>query len=309
MSNSVITPNKLKFHMFRDERFIDLNLYQFGWERTDPCHAYGPHIRNHYLFHYVISGKGKLFANEEVYDIGPRQGFLIVPGQITTYRADEQEPWEYTWLEFDGLRAHESIQAAGISGAKPVYTAAGREAGQRLQDEMLYIVNHGDADPIHLIGHGFLFLEQLAACSATRRYFGERRLRDFYMREALSFIDQNYQNDISIEDIAAVCGLNRSYFGKIFRDTVGESPQEYLLHYRMARAAQLLKETKQPIGEIAPQVGYANQLHFSRAFKNVHGISPREYRLTHMMPEERPDMEVGKADLKKEQKVWAPTQS
>ena len=291
MSNSVITPNKLKFHMFRDERFIDLNLYQFGWERTDPCHAYGPHIRNHYLFHYVISGKGKLFANEEVYDIGPRQGFLIVPGQITTYRADEQEPWEYTWLEFDVLRAYESIQAAGISGVKPVYTAAGREAGQRLQDEMLYIVNHGDADPIHLIGHGFLFLEQLAACSATRRYFGERRLRDFYMREALSFIDQNYQNDISIEDIAAVCGLNRSYFGKIFRDTVGESPQEYLLHYRMARAAQLLKETKQPIGEIAPQVGYANQLHFSRAFKNVHGVSPREYRLTHMMPEERPDRE------------------
>ena len=291
MSNSVITPNKLKFHMFRDERFIDLNLYQFGWERTDPCHAYGPHIRNHYLFHYVISGKGKLFANEEVYDIGPRQGFLIVPGQITTYRADEQEPWEYTWLEFDGLRAHESIQAAGISGAKPVYTAAGREAGQRLQDEMLYIVNHGDADPIHLIGHGFLFLEQLAACSATRRYFGERRLRDFYMREALSFIDQNYQNDISIEDIAAVCGLNRSYFGKIFRDTVGESPQEFMLHYRMARAAQLLKETRQPIGEIAPQVGYANQLHFSRAFKNVHGVSPREYRLTHMMPEERPDRE------------------
>ena len=291
MSNSVITPNKLKFHMFRDERFIDLNLYQFGWERTDPCHSYGPHIRNHYLFHYVISGKGKLFANEEVYDIGPRQGFLIVPGQITTYRADEQEPWEYTWLEFDGLRAHESIQAAGISGAKPVYTAAGREAGQRLQDEMLYIVNHGDAEPIHLIDHGFLFLEQLAVCSATRRYFGERRLRDFYMREALSFIDQNYQNDISIEDIAAVCGLNRSYFGKIFRDTVGESPQEYLLHYRMARAAQLLKETKQPIGEIAPQVGYANQLHFSRAFKNVHGVSPREYRLTHMMPEERPDRE------------------
>ena len=288
---NVSTETKFRFHVFQDERFVDLNLYQYGWEQTEPLHSYGPYARNHYLFHYVISGKGKLFANEEVYDIGPRQGFLIVPGQITTYRADEQEPWEYTWLEFDGLRAHESIQAAGISGEKPVYTAAGREAGQRLQDEMLYIVNHGDADPIHLIGHGFLFLEQLAACSATRRYFGERRLRDFYMREALSFIDQNYQNDISIEDIAAVCGLNRSYFGKIFRDTVGESPQEYLLHYRMARAAQLLKETKQPIGEIAPQVGYANQLHFSRAFKNVHGVSPREYRLTHMMPEERPDRE------------------
>ena len=47
MTSSVITPNKLKFHVFRDERFIDLNLYQFGWERTEPLHSYGPHARNH----------------------------------------------------------------------------------------------------------------------------------------------------------------------------------------------------------------------------------------------------------------------
>ena len=43
----------------------------------------------------------------------------------------------------------------------------------------------------------------------------------------------------------------------------------------MARAAQLLKETRLSIGEIAAQVSYDNQLHFSRAFKNVHGVSPR----------------------------------
>ena len=49
-------------------------------------------------------------------------------------------------------------------------------------------------------------------------------IRDFYIKEALSFIEQNFQNDISIEDIAACCGLNRSYFGKIFHDTIGRSP-------------------------------------------------------------------------------------
>lgn len=281
MSSSVITPNKLKFHVFRDERFIDLNLYQFGWERTDPSHSYGPHVRNHYLFHYVIAGCGKLFANEQVYDISTGQGFLVVPGQITTYRADEKTPWEYTWIEFDGLRAHESLNLAGISGAKPVYTAASREAGEKLREKMLYIVNHGEANPIHLIGHGFLFLEQLAASSADRHQNSERNLRDFYMKEAISFIEQNYQRDISIEEIAEICGLNRSYFGKVFRDTIGESPQAFLMHYRMARAAQLLKETRLPIGEIAALVSYPNQLHFSRAFKKVHGVSPREYRLTH----------------------------
>ena len=80
-------PEKLKFHVFRDERFIDLNLYQFGWERTAPTHSYGPYARNHYLFHYIIEGRGQLMANEQVYTVTPGHGFLVVPGQVTTYRS------------------------------------------------------------------------------------------------------------------------------------------------------------------------------------------------------------------------------
>jgi AraC-like DNA-binding protein len=65
------------------------------------------------------------------------------------------------------------------------------------------------------------------------------------------------------------------------RDTMGESPQGFLLHYRMARAAQLLTESRLPISTISTMVSYPNQLHFSRAFKNVYGISPRDYRAKH----------------------------
>ncbi|RAW59148.1 hypothetical protein C4N24_03720 [Faecalibacterium prausnitzii] len=101
------------------------------------------------------------------------------------------------------------------------------------------------------------------------------------MKEALSFIEQHYSEDISIEDISSFCGLNRSYFSKVFRDTMGESPQGFLLHYRMARAAQLLTESRLPISTIGTMVSYPNQLHFSRAFKNVYGISPRDYRAKH----------------------------
>ena len=212
MPDSIITPNKLKFHVFRDERFIDLNLYQFGWERTEPLHFYGPHTRNHYLFHYVISGKGRLYANETEYPIHPGQGFLIVPGQITTYYADEVEPWEYTWIEFDGLRAQESLRLAGISGKEPIYSSASREAGTKLEQQMLFIVNNGTADPMRLIGHAFLFLAQLVESSAHRRTQSTRRIRDFYIREALAFIEGNFQRVITIEEISAVCCLKRSYF-------------------------------------------------------------------------------------------------
>lgn len=89
----------------------------------------------------------------------------------------------------------------------------------------------------------------------------------------LSFIEQHYSEDISIEDISS---------SKVFRDTMGESPQGFLLHYRMARAAQLLTESRLPISTISTMVSYPNQLHFSRAFKNVYGISPRDYRAKHL---------------------------
>ena len=292
--NDVYTENKLKFHVFQDERFVDLNLYQYGWERTEPLHAYGPHKRDHYLFHFVISGKGTLYSNDTAYRIDRGHGFLILPDQTTTYVADEEDPWEYTWIEFDGLRVSESISLAGLSAAQPVYTPQNHEAGRLLQEQMMYIVNHPQDSPVRQIGQGFLFLDQLVQSSAARRLPSQRRLRDFYMKEPLSFIEQNYQRDISIEEIAAFCGLNRSYFGKVFRDSMGESPQAFLLHYRMARAAQMLKETTLPIGTISTMVSYANQLHFSRAFKSVYGMAPRTYRQAHFIRTEEKDGGTGK---------------
>ena len=51
------------FSVFPSENFIDLGLYQFGWEKCDPSHSFGPAARNHYLFHYCISGTGILYSN------------------------------------------------------------------------------------------------------------------------------------------------------------------------------------------------------------------------------------------------------
>ena len=86
------------------------------------------------------------------------------------------------------------------------------------------------------------------------------------------------------EEIASACGINRSYFGKIFRKSIGRSPQEFLMNYRMVKATELLKLTSLSIAEIGSAVGYENQLHFSRAFKTVYGISPRQWRNQHKNP-------------------------
>lgn len=203
---------------------------------------------------------------------------MIFPHQICTYIADHEIPWEYVWIEFDGLRAKETVELAGLSPDQPVYRARYKDILESMKQEMLYIVNHKDESPFHLIGHLYLFIDSFVRSATSGQVNKGNSLRDFYIKEAFSFIEQNFQNDISIEEIASFCGLNRSYFGKIFRENTGKSPQDFLISYRMTKATELLKLTGLSVGDIGNAVGYPNQLHFSRAFKNTYGISPRQWR-------------------------------
>ncbi len=278
--------SNILFNIFPHENFIDLGMYQYGYEQCDPGHSFGPAARNHYLFHYIISGTGTLMADNskgetQTYSIKSGQGFLIFPGQITTYFADPNIPWEYIWIEFDGLKAKELLYLTELSLDAPVYHSHSKALREQMMNEMLHIVHHAQESPFHLIGHLYLFLDYLTQSSKSTKLVQSSKMSDYYIKEAIHYIEQNFQNNISVEDIASVCGINRSYFGKIFRNTLGRSPQEFLINYRMTKAAELLKLTSLSIAEISSAVGYENQLHFSRAFKKIYGISPREWRNQH----------------------------
>lgn len=272
------------FSVFPNENFLDLRLYQYGWEQCAPLHSFGPYVRNHYLFHYVISGRGHLDSTDadgvrRDYSLGPDQGFLIFPGQVSTYAADRDQPWKYVWLEFDGLRVAEFVESAGLDLAQVVYRPQSTVEGQRVRDIMLYMADHSDASPLHLTGNLFLFLDALIQTSSTRRALHGVQLKDFYIQEAINYMEHNYQRELSVEELADVCKLNRSYFSKLFKDSMGCPPQEFLIRLRLAKAADLMKGTRKSIGDIAAGCGYPNQLHFSRAFKKRYGVSPREWRL------------------------------
>ncbi len=275
--------DNFSFSLFPNENFLDLRLYQYGWEQCAPLHSFGPFVRNHYLFHYVLSGRGFLDADgrdgvTRKYHLEADQGFLICPGQVTTYCADRDEPWKYVWLEFDGLRAAEYLGSAGLGPAQPIYRPLSPALAQPVRDTMLYITEHSEASTLRLIGHLCLFLDALIQSSSTRQALRGGRLQDFYIQEAITYMQHNYQRELTVEEIAGVCKLNRSYFSKLFKENTGCSPQEFLIRLRLSKAADWLKGTSRSIGEIAALCGYPNQLHFSRAFKKRYGISPREWR-------------------------------
>ena len=284
--------DNLSFSVFPNDNFLDLRLFQYGWEQCAPLQSFGPFVRNHYLFHYVISGRGVLDATNpggatRFYHLEADQGFLICPGQVTTYAADRQKPWKYVWLEFDGLRAAEYLASAGLNTNQPIYRPRSPAAGATPRDRMLYIAGHSDASPLHLVGHLCLFLDGLIRTSSSRRELQGGQLKDFYIQEAVNFMEGNYHRDLTEEEMAQACGLNRSYFSKIFRDSMGCPPQEFLIRLRLAKAADQLKGTENSIGSIAAQCGYPNQLHFTRAFHKRYGLPPREWRKQNRTKKER----------------------
>ncbi|MBQ3339615.1 MAG: AraC family transcriptional regulator [Atopobiaceae bacterium] len=271
------------YQVFPATDYIDLVPYQYGREFCHPGHAFGPARRNHYLFHYVISGRGTLISQDEEghetrNELHAGQGFMIFPQQINTYQADMDDPWVYTWVEFDGMRVRDTLDLIGLTPSYPVYTPSNEELRAQLEQEMLFLSTHSEAPVLQLIGHLYLFFDCLVRSSSRRGPSPSGKLQDIHVRTALEYVERHYREDITVADIARSTGLNPSYFGKVFKEATGRTPQQHLIGYRMNKATELLKLTSMSIAEVGAEVGYPNQLHFSRAFKGFCGLSPRDWR-------------------------------
>ena len=168
--------------------------------------------------------------------------------------------------------------SAGLSIDNPVYRSSDPYYTDQMKDSMLYMAQHAEETTFNLISHLYRFLDCLTRSSSSRMTPAANTMRSQYLGRAFTFIHQNFQNDITVSDIAEFCKIHRNYLGKIFRDQLGTSPQEFLITYRMNKADRLLRTTRLSIKDIGNAVGYPDQLHFSRAFKNVYGLSPSQWR-------------------------------
>ena len=99
------------------------------------------------------------------------------------------------------------------------------------------------------------------------------------LREAVSYIDQNYnKEEISLNTVAQIANISPNHFSSIFSQEMGITFIEYLIQKRMDQAKILLRTTQMRSSEIAYQVGYRDPHYFSSTFKKTQGMTPREYR-------------------------------
>ena len=98
------------------------------------------------------------------------------------------------------------------------------------------------------------------------------------VEKALEYINYQYKEPISLNDIADKLYLNASYFCKIFREETGESFTKFLMKLRVDKAIELMNDPTLKIYEIANLVGYEDVQYFTRIFKTISGVSPVQYR-------------------------------
>ncbi len=104
-----------------DTNNIELSIFNCGLERCAPGQTWGPGIRDHYLIHLVVSGRGVFEVGGKTFAVAPGDLFFAKPSQLIRYTADEQQPWEYSWVGFNGACAHKLAAQLPFTDEAPVH--------------------------------------------------------------------------------------------------------------------------------------------------------------------------------------------
>ena len=103
-------------------------------------------------------------------------------------------------------------------------------------------------------------------------------LLPWQLRLAKDYLEDNFNRNVGLEEVAKLTGLSRSWFARGFRGSTGVAPYAFILQIRVRKAKELLLDLKTPIATIATLVGFADQSHFTKIFRRYAGATPREWR-------------------------------
>ncbi len=101
-------------------------------------------------------------------------------------------------------------------------------------------------------------------------------LPKYKLQQAINYIQAHLAEDISLEAIAAELDMSRYYFCRLFKQSTGISPYQYVIQCRIDRAKALLLQGQQSIADVALQVGFTSQSHFTKHFKRLVGATPKQ---------------------------------
>lgn len=260
-----------------------LNLCHSGTDTCRPDSSNGPLIKNFYLIHYILSGKGTFTVGNRQHHLGPGDAFIIRPGKTVVYAADAEDPWQYCFFAFNGQAAEQYVNRTAFASSDVTHIGDDRinELVCETTDTLTALPRNGDLYALsQLMKMLLLFAEHHDDQSVTHGHLIRADIQ-----KVLDYIAYHYADPITVVEMSKLIALERSYFCRTFKNAMGISPKDYLTKFRLDKARYLLTETSLPIGKISERVGFQSFSSFSRLFTAQYQQSPSQYRKTFLEEE------------------------
>ena len=256
----------------------EVRLYEIGNYACEGGYSYGPIIRSRGIIHYVLSGKGILRIGNKIHKVHENQIFFIPPGISAYYEADKDDPWVYKWIHIGGTEFLALLTEIGLGEHSPVLDVSSPGSKPGGFGALIDDIFENYEREYYCIGKIYEIMDFLRKeyGHASEASAESQQLK--YVRTVIKYIQLKFSEQITMENIAGICGLNRSYLSRLFHDATGYTIKGYLQTYRMQTAQKMLRESDLSISYIGNAVGYVDIFTFSKAFKKHTGCTPSSYR-------------------------------
>lgn len=262
----------LPYNVYTNDACLDCYVTSVGRHRCPKGNKNSLFLLDKTVIHYIESGKGIFTMNGKTYQLQAGDAFYIPLRVRGDYCADDQDPWNYTWIYFQRNSGDRFFEDLGLSPENPVYTTKEPERLTKLFQSL----HDTNKNTYHAISDIFTTLSTMVK---TNKNPVPRRKKsgDDIITICESYIRHNSGRKLSVNDLCAHVKIDRTYLYRLFRSHLGMGPQEYIARTKLEIAKQLLLESPLSIAEAGQMTGFDDPFTFSKQFKKYYGLSPRNY--------------------------------
>lgn len=236
---------------------------QYFYGQSDKNLQFCEHIHNSYECVCVKSGKLICMVNSRPVTLTAGSALLILPNQIHSYATPKFSESFLCIFSADLISVFDN-DVSGKVIAEPVFDYS--------SDKLAKISESGTKY------EKIAALYELCSAAATSGFVKEDSRPPELEAKLLYYIQENYDKDISLKQVAAQFGYNYTYLSKLFNAIFSMGFNTFVNNYRLEAACCMLKSTDESVTRICSVCGFTSIRNFNIAFKNKYGISPTEFR-------------------------------
>lgn len=254
-----------------------LHVQEIGTLQAQKPHVSKREDLDSYLFFMVRSGSGELHYAHNTYPLGVGD-CVFIDCRSAYFHETKDDLWSLSWVHFNGPSIDGIYQKYKERGGLPAFHANAFSLYEDCFNHLYSIVSGNSYVRDMQINEGLSALLTLLMEDSWHPDSMPAHTKRTSLWHVREYLDQNYAQKISLDDLAERYFINKYYLTRIFKEQFGVTINNYLLNIRITHAKRELRFSGQSAEEIGAEVGFHELYYFSRVFKKVEGCSISEYR-------------------------------